>query len=313
MPESEAINSGSAIRTLGAEASPEVATLPRCNPPGTRAKRALFEFFNSGAGSKVSAIAIDIHFWLWKLRHPGAKFSDYYAGSIAGKLGRGGTHKTLGDKRFLTGSLLAEADTIRRDEHRTRGWCYFELIANDGLRPDQTCVDVGCGSLRVGQHIIGYLERGKYWGLDVVDVFYEAGRTLLPPGLELAKEPQFGVIGRDVVAAARHAKPDYVVSFAVLKHVPPAELDAYFDTIAALMSPDTRALITFNEAGRTSRTGAKIWDYCADQVLASAQSRCKGFVFKIFPMWEGPDTGLPRTSVLRIGRAVDARGTWGAC
>jgi SAM-dependent methyltransferase len=266
-------------------------------------RRAIFELFNSGAGAPLSAFVIDVHFLKWRLRHPGDRFSHYYAGSIANELKRGKTHKTLGDKRFLSGSMLSNAEVLQAGENRRRGAHYFDLAVANGLLPHHRCVDVGCGSLRVGQHLIGYLGRGNYWGLDIVSDFYEAGKGLMPPGVLEAKAPELRVIGAESLAAANRAVPDYVVSFAVLKHVPPKELDAYFDTIAALMSAGTTALITFNLAERTSRTGAKIWDFCGADVLASARSRCEGFMPEILPPRSASQFGLPRTAVLRIAKA----------
>jgi hypothetical protein len=42
------------------------------------------------------------------------------------------------------------------------------------------CVDFGCGSLRLGQHAIRYLDRSNYWGVDLTDSFIRAGIDLLP-------------------------------------------------------------------------------------------------------------------------------------
>lgn len=128
-------------------------------------KRTIFEFFNKGSGWKLTALVVDFKFLLWKLRHPGARFSDYYAGTIAAGLKQGRSHKTLGNKRFLSGSLATGPGQLSQMESQTRGLNYFEVAVKYGLQPDHTCVDYGCGSLRVGQHLINYLQPGKYWGL----------------------------------------------------------------------------------------------------------------------------------------------------
>jgi hypothetical protein len=283
-----------------------------------RFKRKLFDFFNNGSGHKLSSVFIDIHFTIWKLRHPGSKFSDYYAGSISAELKRGRTHKTLGSKRFLSGSLAA--DPIEHDlmSQSIRGMNHFNAAIRLGLRPEHTCIDYGCGSLRVGQHIMKYLEPGRYWGLDIVSDFYESGKTLLPPDLMNQKRPELHVIGPGILRAARKSGPDFIVSFAVLKHVPPAELDAYFENIACMMAPHSKAVITFNEAKHTTRTGAKIWDYCREEIIASLQCRNAGIKCTVSPYSKKAESsGLPQTSILLIERDVallsSGQGTWGAC
>lgn len=302
--------------------SPEAMGIQEVRTPGgpriNRFKRKIFDFFNNGGGHKFSSAVIDLHFTIWKLRHPCAKFSDYYAGSIAAGLKRGKTHKTLGNRRFLSGSLTAgpiEHDLMGQN---TRGTKHFNAAIRLGLRPEHTCVDFGCGSLRVGQHIIKYLEPGCYWGLDIVSDFYESGKTLLPPDLVIQKRPELHVIGPGILKAARKSEPDFIVSFAVLKHVPPAELDAYFENITSMMAPHSKAVITFNEAKYTTRTGAKIWDHCKEEIISSLQCRSAGLKCTISPYSEKTKSiGLPHTSVLLIERDValhsTGHGTLGAC
>src|SRR5205085_5787086 len=130
-----------------------------------------------------------------------------------------------------------------RDQSRDLN--YFEVARDHGLRPEHICIDYGCGSLRVGRLLIEYLAPGHYWGLDIVSDFYEAGKTLLPAGTLEEKRPELHVLSLHSILKARHAQPDFVFSFAVLKHVPPEELERFFATITALMEPKTTAVITF--------------------------------------------------------------------
>jgi hypothetical protein len=284
-------------------------TLARAGAPMPAAgrhglKRRAFEFFNHGGGSRIAARAIDLHFRWWKLRHPGATFADYYAGSIADELRRGKSHKTLGDKQFLSGSLASNPVNLEKAAHHARGTEYFGLALRHGLKRHHACIDYGCGSLRIGQHLIAWLDAGNYCGLDMVSDFYESGKTLLADGLLVHRQPRFGVIGPEGFAMARQPEPDFIFSFAVMKHVPPPELHAYFRNIAALMAPATRTVITFNEAAHSTRSGAKIWDYCQDDIIAGL--RCAdpalACAFDAF-IADGGDT-LPRTSVLVVRKTA---------
>jgi hypothetical protein len=280
-------------------------------------RHSIFNFFNTGAGHKVSAFAIDLHFKFWKLWHPGAKFSDYYAGSIAASLKRGGTHKTLGNKKFLSGSYISGPAELDVASHQKHGKNHFETAIKHGLLPKHTCIDYGCGSLRVGQHLINYLEPRNYLGLDIISDFYEAGKTLLPSQLMERKQPEFQTIDQTPVVA-RRADADFIVSFAVLKHVPPSELDAYFRGIIALMASRTKVLIDFNESKRTARAGAKIWNYCADEIVRSFLNQDEGLTYTVNSISGGSDGGFRRgRSLLLIERngtpSPSFQGTWGAC
>lgn len=266
-------------------------------------KRSIFEFFNSGSGSWLSMAIIDLHFWLWKRRHGPARFSEYYARSIAAELRSGGTHKTLGGKRFLSGSLVSGPDEIDPMVHRKRGISYFRAAIRNGLRPEHRCIDFGCGSLRVGQHLIAYLEPDNYRGLDIVSDFYEAGKILMPPMLLEQKRPQFRLIGPDIADLARSCEADFIVSFAVLKHVPPCELDYFIGSIAALMAPSSKAVISFNQSHRTVRTGAKIWGFCEDDIAANVSKLGASYKMRVGPFKDESVAGaLPRTSLLVIER-----------
>jgi hypothetical protein len=219
-------------------------------------RRRIFEFFNQGAGFKLSATAINVHFKLWQRRHPTLTFGDYYAGTIAASLRRGGSHKTLGDRAFLTASRLQD-----KSDFASRGRSVFETLLRHGLEPHYRCIDYGCGSLRIGQHIMRHVEPGNYFGVDMVDDFYRAGQRLLPSALLSDKQPRFGVIDGDTLQQCADFRPDFIVSIAVLKHVPPNELKTYFAKILSLMHRRSTVLITFNRASVTTRSGGSIWDF----------------------------------------------------
>jgi cyclopropane fatty-acyl-phospholipid synthase-like methyltransferase len=46
------------------------------------------------------------------------------------------------------------------------GKIVFELIKKLGLQKNHKFLDIGCGSLRVGKHLIKYLDKNKYYGLE---------------------------------------------------------------------------------------------------------------------------------------------------
>ena len=266
-------------------------------------KQRVFEFFNKGIGWRITSLVVDFKFLIWKIKYPQTGFSDFYAGSIASRLRRGHSHKTLGNKKFLSGSLIADSTQLDQTEMESRGTKYFNLAIRYGLKPEHNCVDYGCGSLRVGRHLISYLQSGKYLGLDIVSDFFEIGKSLLPEQTLEVKKPQFNTINPLALEAATLQAPQFILSFAVLKHVPPNELDTYFANIFSMMSLNSHAVITFNHARKTARTGAKIWDYCQDDIFTSIRSQSSDLYFSISPFYtEHKEESFPRISVLLIRR-----------
>ena len=101
---------------------------------------------------------------------------------------------------------------------------------------------------------------------------------------------------------------------------PQATYDTYTTRvlgITGMMALCSQAIITFHEAERSSRTGAKIWSYRRDEIIASVRGQGHGLDGKIRPLKNDPgNNSFPRTSVLLIRRepfSSASRGTWGAC
>jgi SAM-dependent methyltransferase len=56
------------------------------------------------------------------------------------------------------------------------GLLQLNFLTERGLRPDHDFLDIGCGSLRAGVHLIPYLEPGRYVGVDQEQTLLDAGR-----------------------------------------------------------------------------------------------------------------------------------------
>ena len=143
------------------------------------------------------------------------------------------------------------------------GKSFFDQLVQFGLKPQDVCVDYGCGTLRIGIHLIEYLEPGRYWGLDVSDFLLNEGRALVGERLLAEKRPNLRVISEDTIAEAAAARPRLLVSNRVLNHVQPEELGEYFSHILRLIGESGQAVVTGKwSAGETMpiRKG-KSWAY----------------------------------------------------
>lgn len=211
---------------------------------------------------------------LFRMLNRGASFGEFYATDVARAIKRGAGHPTLGKRRMTDDPCAPRVMT--EEELRQWGREFFEDIRAAGLEVHHLCVDYGCGSLRVGQHLIAYLESGKYWGLDVTDRFYRDGLDMLPPGLTEEKKPQLRVITPELLDELRHKQPDFIVCTSVVMHIPPAELDAFFKRLLRLRAPHTRIYISFVHAERSLRTFSKSWAYPVAKIRRLIERHASG-------------------------------------
>ena len=59
----------------------------------------------------------------------------------------------------------------------------FSCCRREGLQPADSVLDVGCGSLSTGRHLLQFLDPGRYWGFDVNQALILAGVTMELPRL----------------------------------------------------------------------------------------------------------------------------------
>jgi hypothetical protein len=206
----------------------------------------------------------------WRGQHPGAPYANFYADSIARKLRSGRRHTTLGARGWFAGdNSPAEWN---RELFARRGLKRWGEVVAFGLEPHMRCVDYGCGSLRLGQHAMRYLDAGNYYGIDVTDTFIATGLDLVDPDLLSRKAPRTATINGEVLREIRAWQPDFIFSNAVLQHVPPEELRLFFERLETMMAPHTKAFILYITGERVQRFDSMSWSYPADYIRSAARS-----------------------------------------
>lgn len=238
----------------------------------------------------------------WRLENPGAPFAKFYADRIESKLRSGRHHTTLG-KRGRLGGRGVDLKWDRESFER-RGLQNWSDIVALGLEPHMRCVDYGCGSLRLGQHAIRYLDAGNYHGIDVTDAFIASGLELIDPQILRDKAPRLDVISGDVLRGIRDWEADFVFSNAVLQHVPPEDLGLFFERLEAMMAPGTRAYILYITGQRIERFDSMSWSYPADYVRAAARSAAPSLNMDRVSAYQGRRSDGRRREVLVLEMPV---------
>lgn len=170
-------------------------------------------------------------FGVYKTRNPGSTYAQWLHEAAVNHIKLGRQHATLG-------SNLGNPDWW--DAGRMTFERYLKLA---GIAPTAKVVDYGCGSLRVGGHLIRFLDPGHYFGLDVTTGLIDAGKELVGPVLLAEKRPQFGAIDAATLKKAKAFDADYVVSTAVCYHVYPDEAPVYFDHLHQLAAKPGATLL----------------------------------------------------------------------
>lgn len=257
---------------------------------------AIVELESQRLVGQLSIAANDLVFWIWQRRHPGQTFADFYAWQVTRKLDRGRAHRTLGRRRFQNDAIVAAAPEHDAASFVDRRSTVVDMVFDLGLKPSHVVVDYGCGSLRNGQHFIRFLEPGNYWGLDVTDRFYRDGLAMLPEEIVKQKAPNLRVIDARSLCEVSALNAEFIVSIAVLKHVPPDELHTFIEKLAALLSPHTRLFLTFSDAKVEARIKGKSWGYPARQIARMIEAACPNHT-----------TRLVRIDAVQKGAGVEYR------
>jgi hypothetical protein len=131
--------------------------------------------------------------------------SDYYnKAGIAAAVEQGG-------HRNLIGGLWDEVGELQ-----------MRFLLANGLEPENTLLDVGCGSLRLGVRAVEFLGPGKYWGTDLNSALLDAGyeKEVVPAGLadklpraQLLEDAEFSFNGVPT-------NIDFAIATSVFTHLP---------------------------------------------------------------------------------------------
>jgi hypothetical protein len=153
-----------------------------------------------------------------------------YLEAITAKIASGAKHSTLGENI--------------RDESYTRAKAarWSQRMIEYGLKPTHLCIEYGCGSLWAAEPIIRYLDKGRFYGVDLTDEFYEIGRRRLA-GLVAERQVRLGVISEPVLREIATLQPDVLYSRKVLPHVEESALPRYLANVCSVMAPKTIAIL----------------------------------------------------------------------
>lgn len=221
----------------------------------------------------------------WRLRNPFGSFEAFYIYDVERRLDAGSVHPTLG---------LNHRDGDAFGQH---GVSTVEFLQSRGLKAHHRTVDYGCGSLRVGRHLMTFLEPGQYVGMDITDRFYNDGLSELDKAAIARAAPTLRVISEESTAEVAKMGVDFIFSTGVVSHVHPSSLQNYFDCLWNLSRPGTQIMVRFRASASLERLSGLSWSHPPE--LLSGFLEAKGARVELL----SPD-GLP-DSIRRSDREYE--------
>ena len=136
----------------------------------------------------------------------------------------------------------------RHHNYNGRPWClgrdHFVYLLKRDLRPEHNFLDLGCGAMRTGVWVAGYLGQGRYFGIDAHRPGLEAAVRYEIPlhGLQ-SKRPR--LLNNDCFDIGHFGvKFDWIFSFAVVNHLSDDLLDSALRNAHAYLKPSGRLVLS---------------------------------------------------------------------
>lgn len=171
-----------------------------------------------------------------------------------------------------------------RRDFETVGRLTFNLLLGEGLAPHHKVLDIGCGALRIGYWLIGFLEAGGYCGLEPNRRMLRTGlERILEPGMEEEKRPRFSHDERFDFTVFPETRFDFVIARSVWTHASKTQIVQMLESFCATAVPGARFLTSYlpampvGTAPGGMRTRA-VWvrDYKGEEWIGASHRRKEG-------------------------------------
>ncbi|GAA3022262.1 class I SAM-dependent methyltransferase [Streptosporangium longisporum] len=117
------------------------------------------------------------------------------------------------------------------------GKMQFDYLVRHGLRPEHRVLEIGCGNLRAGRLLIGYLDAGNYHGIDISpDILIAAQDTLAHYRLR-DRFPHLMPVRDLRFTALPDGAFDVVHAHSVFSHSPIQVIEECFRNVGRIMKP----------------------------------------------------------------------------
>jgi len=143
----------------------------------------------------------------------------------------------------------------KTDRWDKAGNIQFQCLIQQGLKPEHTLLDIGCGSLRAGLLLIKYLAPGNYTGIDISQEAIKCARQLVSEEGLAVRKPRLLVTHDSRFKEFEGETFDFIWAYDVLFHLPPEEVEEIFRNIGSIMGKGSVFYFTFKPSSRPKAAG----------------------------------------------------------
>lgn len=161
----------------------------------------------------------------------------------------------------------------------------MRYVRHLGLQPHHRFLDFGCGTLRTGKHLIGFLGPDCYLGVDISGkaVEYALGLIEASEGLS-GKRPIVRKV-RPFEALDLPWTPDFVLCHSVFTHLPRPAARRTFRQLRDALGPQTTLVLTAFCGGEYHHAKYKDIRYPASELVTLAAAH--GIELRVLEGWWG--------------------------
>jgi SAM-dependent methyltransferase len=143
------------------------------------------------------------------------------------------------------------------------GQLQFDYLVGKGLTPAHRLLDIGCGTLRGGQHFIRHLEPAGYTGIDISSEAIAYSNKFVETEKLTEKQPRLLVSQHRDLKFTEFANEhfDFILAQSVFTHLMAEHIEECFAHIGAIMQPSSSFFFTFKEADAVARPSKKAFRY----------------------------------------------------
>lgn len=131
---------------------------------------------------------------------------------------------------------------------KDHGKLQLKFLKEKGLKPNHKVLDIGCGCLRGGRHIIKYLNKGNYTGTDISEGMLVSARKILVRDDLINKNARLILVKTLTLNELKGDKYDYIQAISVISHMPLREIGVILDNLYKVMKVKSKAYFSFLES-----------------------------------------------------------------